>query len=84
MKRVQIRLTDTQLAILRNRAAAVDRPVAALVRDAVDKWIADDAERGELVDRALAAVGGFHSGIGDLSENHDAYFVEAIEERIRR
>ncbi|MEX2546944.1 MAG: CopG family transcriptional regulator [Chloroflexota bacterium] len=75
MKRVQMQFTEQQLEALRAGASALDRPVAAIVRDAVDAWIADD-ERGRRVDRALAAVGGFHSGLGDLAENHDRYLDE--------
>ena len=52
--------------------------MAALIRDAVDRAYPE----GELVDsawdRALAAVGGFHSGRGDISENHDEYVADAF------
>lgn len=73
-----MQFTEEQMQALRAGASATNRPVAAIVRQAVDAWIADD-ERGRLVDRALAAIGGFHSGLGDLAENHDRYLDEAIE-----
>jgi hypothetical protein len=31
-------------------------------------------------ERALASVGGFNSGLSDISERHDAYVVEANED----
>ena len=77
MTRMQIQLTDDQARILRERASDSGRPIAAVVRDAVDAWIAADAQhrRREL---ALAAIGGFHSGLGDLAEHHDRYLEEEV------
>jgi hypothetical protein len=72
MSRVQILLSEEQVLTLRRKSAATGRPVAALVREAVDAWIAKD-ETQVGVERALAAIGGFHSGLGDLAENHDLY-----------
>jgi hypothetical protein len=77
MKRVQIQLTEAQVSQLQERAEATARPVAALVREAVDAWVAADLRRAK-VDRALAAIGGFHSGLGDVADNHDRYLDEAI------
>lgn len=75
MERVQVQLTDSQLDVLRRRSDATGKSLAALVREAVAAWIADD-ERQQRIDRALAAIGGFHSGLGDLAENHDRYLDE--------
>jgi hypothetical protein len=77
MKRMQVQFTDEQARILQERAGDSRRPIAAVVRDAVDAWIAADAQhrRREL---ALAAIGGFHSGLGDLAEHHDRYLEEEI------
>jgi hypothetical protein len=77
MKRVQLQLTDAQVRELQARAMATDRPVAALVRDAVDVWLVTNLRRTQ-IDRALAAVGAFHSGLGDLAESHDRYLDEEI------
>lgn len=77
MKRVQIQLTDAQVRELQLRASSTARPVAALVREALDAWLAEDVRRRR-IDRALAAVGGFHSGLGDLAEHHDRYLDEQI------
>lgn len=78
MQRLQIQFTAAQAGALRRQAAASDRSIAAVVREAVDAWIASD-ERRRRVDRALAAIGGFHSGLGDLAENHDRYLDEAVQ-----
>ena len=76
MRRVQIQLTDEQIRALRVRADDSSRPVAAIVRDAVDAWFAADDRRRQH-DRALASIGGFHSGLGDLAERHDEFVDEA-------
>ena len=76
MSRVQLQLSETQLRVLREQAAASGRPVAAVVREAIDAWISNQ-QRSARVERALAAIGGFHSGVGDLAENHDHYLDEA-------
>ena len=77
MERVQVQLTEPQVAALRRRSEATGRSIAALTRDAIEAWIAAD-ERERRIDRALSAVGGFHSGLGDLAENHDRYLDEAM------
>jgi hypothetical protein len=83
MQRVQIQLTNEQVAALQERARESGRPLAGIVREAVDAWIAAN-ERGSRIDRALGAIGGFRSGVPNLSANHDEHFVEAVEARIRR
>ncbi|HEU0235442.1 MAG TPA: hypothetical protein VFR14_03260 [Candidatus Limnocylindrales bacterium] len=75
MERVQFFLEASQVGVLRQRSAATGRPIAALVREAIDAWIAQDESR-ERIDRALGAIGGFHSGLGDLAEQHDRYLDE--------
>lgn len=76
MKRMQVQLREDQLAGLQWRAATSGRSVAALVRDALDAWLATDERR---IERALATIGSYHSGLGDLAENHDRYLDEAVE-----
>ena len=75
MERVQVQLTPEQVRLLKERSAASGLSVAALVRDALAQWI-DRDERAARVERALSALGGFHSGVGDLAENHDIYLNE--------
>jgi hypothetical protein len=29
----------------------------------------------------LRAIGGFHSGLSDVSEHHDEYFAETLQDR---
>jgi hypothetical protein len=75
MTRVQVQFTDEAAQALRLRAKRAGRPVASLVRDAVDAWLEADARR-DARDRAMRSIGGFHSGLGDLAEHHDRYLDE--------
>ena len=77
MKRVQVQLTDDQFRTVREKADAAGEGVASVVRKAVDAWIANE-ENEIRVQRALAAIGGFHSGLGDLAERHDDYLDEGM------
>jgi hypothetical protein len=83
MRRLQIQLTDTQFDRLLSRATRADRPMAALVRDALDAYLADEDKRRR-IEQALSVVGRYRSGLGDVAENHDEYITQAIEERIGR
>ena len=81
MIRTHIRLTEEQSSALKMLAAQQQKSVAELIRQSVDAFIrligtVDDAERRR---RAKAVAGRFHSGIPDLAEEHDRYFVESIE-----
>ena len=78
MERVLVQLTPGELARLRQRSSASGRSVAALVREAVDEWIARD-ERVGRAERALGVVGQFRSGLGDLAENHDRHLTDEAE-----
>jgi hypothetical protein len=70
--RTQISLTETQMRRLRAEAARRRLPLAAIVREAVDRSIpADPGDRDARFARALAAVGSLHSGSGDVAERHD-------------
>ena len=75
MTRVQVQFSDDAARALRARAKRAGRPVASLVRDAVDAWLEADARR-DARDRAMQSIGGFHSGLGDLAEHHDRYVDE--------
>lgn len=78
MRRVQVQLTDEQIDALKRQADASGEGVSAEVRRAVDAWVAN-AERKAKVERALEAIGGFHSGLSDLAERHDEYLTEGAE-----
>ncbi|HUG30897.1 MAG TPA: ribbon-helix-helix domain-containing protein [Candidatus Limnocylindria bacterium] len=75
MKRVQIQFPDGMAAELQRLAADTDQSVSAVVRGAVARVLAE-SERDRLWERALGAVGGFNSGLGDIAENHDKYLNE--------
>lgn len=85
MRRVQLQFTDDQLAYLTARAAASGRSIAACVRELVarEQGIDQRQSRIEALRVALREAD-FHSGLNDLAENHDEYFVQGIEERIGR
>jgi hypothetical protein len=70
MGRVHVQLTEEQLTRIRAESLRLQRPVASLVRQAVDQWLDGEVAKRE---KALAAIGGFHSGLGNLAENHDMY-----------
>ena len=76
MRRVQVQFTQAQLDGLERRASDSGRSFAAVVREAADALLAED-ERSRVVERALSVIGGFHSGLGDLAEEHDRYLDEA-------
>lgn len=72
MERVSIQFTGEQIVALRGRARAGHRSVAAVVREAVDAYLAADP-RAALIERAMASLDGFPGGPADLAENHDLY-----------
>jgi hypothetical protein len=72
MERTQISLTTEQMRRLRAEAKRRRVPIAEVVRDAVDRIVpADPGDRRARFERALAAVGRFDSGTGDVSSRHD-------------
>ncbi len=80
MLRTQILLTPGQAAALRQAAAAEDRSMADLVRDAVDAWLRQrgTANRDDIKRRSLAALGRFGSGLGDLGSAHDRHLTDTF------
>lgn len=78
MERTQISLTADQMRRLRAEAKRRRVPIAAVVRDAVDRVVpADPGDRRARFERALDAVGRFDSGVGDVSSRHDEISGEA-------
>ena len=72
MIRTQISLTEDQMRRLRAEARRRRVPIAAVVREAVDRLVPDEPdERRMRLQRALSAAGRFRSGSGDLSSRHD-------------
>jgi len=78
MVRTQIQLTEEQARELKRLARERDVSVAALIRESIDEVIRSRGtlSRNEQVSRALAAVGAFRSGKGDISDRHDEYLAE--------
>ena len=79
MVRMQIQLTEAQVAALKNLSVARGVSIAELIRQGTDlvigiPGIPDSKSRRE---RALAALGCFKSGRQDLAAHHDTHFAEA-------
>lgn len=63
---------------LRAEARRREVPIAAIVREAVDRLVPDERDGRRLRhQRALEAAGRFRSGSGDLSTRHDEIAGEA-------
>jgi len=72
MIRTQISLTEDQMKRLRAEARRRRLPVAALVREAVERGLATrSADRQARFRRAMSAVGRFRSEAGDTAARHD-------------
>lgn len=82
MRRLQIQLTDAQLAKLREIATSQGRSLADLIRESVDRYVATERpmDREEQKRRALAVIGKYQSNVPDLGSNHDKYLDEAYGE----
>ena len=82
MVRTQIQLTDGQAKALRALAAAEGRSMADIIREGIDALLAERGlrDREEVKRRALAVVGAFHSGLGDLASDHDRHLAEVYEQ----
>jgi hypothetical protein len=79
---MQCAATHEQAEAIEAEAAASGRPVASVLREAVEQWRLG-RDRARKIDRALQVGGGYHSGLHDISDRHDAYFVMGIEEEMR-
>lgn len=81
MVRTQIQLTKEQAEKVKKLAAEKHTSVAELIRQAVDILIKSNVavSEAERRMRAIAAVGRFRSGVGDLSKAHDEYLDEAYK-----
>jgi len=79
MYRTQIQLTESQARALKELAAARNKSMAELIRQAVDILLrnATAIDHEERKRRAIAAAGRFRSGMPDLSTEHDRYLSEA-------
>lgn len=79
MERTQIQLTPEQAEKVRRAAADRGISMAAFIRAAIDEQLASE-EQARRRERAIASVGGFRSGRGDVSKRHDDYLADAFAE----
>lgn len=80
MVRTQIQLSEDQVLALKRIAASQHKSMAAVIRQAVDRFakLAETTDQKQMRERALRAAGRFKSGTGDLAERHDEYLAEAF------
>lgn len=77
MIRTQIQLEEAQAEALRRLSAERGESIAALIREAVDRFVSGQAPGGQ-AKRALRWAGAFSSGRRDISREHDAHLDEAF------
>ena len=80
MVRRQIQFSPGEMRGLQAVASQQSMSFAAVVRQAVDSYLAGQAPRADRQmrrERALAAIGSLDSGAGDTSRRHDDIFAEA-------
>lgn len=82
MVRMQVQLTEAQVAALKKLSVSRGVSIAELIRQGTDlvigvQGVPDPKSRR---DRALTALGCFKSGSQDLAEHHDKHFAEASAE----
>lgn len=77
MIRTQIQLTEEQAALLKEAAHEGNESIAAVIRRALDQFLANrKPDRRTLYRQAMAAVGKHHAGVHDVSVEHDRYLGE--------
>jgi predicted DNA-binding protein len=76
MKRIQVQLTEAQERAVRRRASNAGHSVARVIREAVERYVADD-ERESRIQRAVAVMARFKpaDGATDVSAEHDRYLA---------
>ena len=78
MIRTQISMTEEQAEALRRLAAVRRRSQAALLRDALDELLEQDA-LARRVAMARDVVGAFRSGTRDTAEEHDQVLAASFD-----
>ena len=77
MIRTQIQLTETQVSRLKELAHESNQSMAALIRKALDQFLAQrQPERAALHHQALSVVGRYQAARQDISLRHDRYLEE--------
>lgn len=79
--RTQVQLTEEQARALKARARDEERSMADLVRESVSEYLArrPAQDLSDLLRRARALTGQFHSGIPGVAEDHDRHLDEAYD-----
>jgi hypothetical protein len=77
--RMQVQLTEAQVAAVRRAAEKQGVSQAEVIRRALDAFIARPpaTDRAALRERARTAIGAFHGGPSDVSLRHDYYLAES-------
>lgn len=78
MIRTQIQLEEQQAEMLRRLAREKGVSLAELIRRAIDESLLRQGGGEARYRRALSAIGKGRSGLGDVSQKHDEYFVETL------
>lgn len=76
MHRTQIQLEDGQWRAVNRVAGQRGVSAAQVIRDALERTL--PAEVDQRRDRAVASIGGFRSGRGDVSVHHDDHLADAF------
>jgi hypothetical protein len=82
-RRLQFAPTPDQAEAIEAEAAATGQPIASVVREAVEQWRVGRV-RARRLELALSVSGGHHSGLHDVAERHNEYFVMGIDEDVQR
>ena len=79
MVRMQVQLTEAQVAAVRRSAERQGVSQAEVIRRALDAFIAKPlaTDRAALRERARTAIGAFHGGSSDVALRHDHYLADA-------
>ena len=80
MARTQIDLTQEQVTALEKLAKQRNLSLSDLLQEGIRSLLQTSEPKytPEQKQRALAIIGRYRSGQADLSTNHDAYFLEAL------
>ena len=80
MIRTQIQLTDEQARILREKSLSSRESIAALIRQAIDRFLLTaKPDRSALYRQAGAIVGKYTAQPSDVAVNHDRYLEEDFQ-----
>jgi hypothetical protein len=77
--RMQVQLTEAQVAAVRRSAERQGVSQAEAIRRALDAFLATPllTDRAALRERAQTAIGAFHGGPSDVSLRHDHYLADS-------